>query len=159
MPLAQFVATTGILYDVEVQDASANVVYARTISELTGSTSHTLEEDLAFATTYWFRVRARVGNDVGSWSNFAQFRTPDAHRRRRRRRRDRRRLRPRGGLPFPVPPQCGASGPDNRIRLRRRNRRPFRRMAGLRGRASVPAAIASRVRSSTPCRGLTRTGR
>ena len=107
----QFVPTTNILYDVEVQDANASVVYARTISELTGSTSHTLEEDLAFATTYWFRVRAKVGNDVSSWSNFAQFRTPEPP--------------PPpppttvpppttggAGLPFPVPPQCGPFGPD-----------------------------------------------
>jgi hypothetical protein len=106
----------GFAYEVEVQDASGAVVYFRIIGESAGSSQHTLEAELAFATTYWFRARSRLGDQAGPWSDFAQFRTPDPP--------------PPpppppttptnptpggGGLPFPVPAACGPFGPENRF--------------------------------------------
>jgi hypothetical protein len=101
----------GYAYDIEIQNAAGTVVYERTIGESAGTSRHTLEADLTYADTYWWRARARLGVQVGPWSGFAQFRTPDpppppvtnptpT---------------PGGGLPFPVPAACGPGGPGNRI--------------------------------------------
>ena len=101
----------GYAYDIEVQDASGAVVYGRTIGESAGSSGHTLESDLSYATTYWYRVHARLGIEYGPWSDFAMFRTLDP---------------PvtvptpgggggGGGLPFPSPAECGPFGPGDRF--------------------------------------------
>jgi hypothetical protein len=70
-------ANVGYAYDLEVQNASSTVVYSRLIGESPNSGSHTLESDLTHADNFWWRVRARLGNQVGPWSDFAQFRTLD----------------------------------------------------------------------------------
>jgi hypothetical protein len=74
--------------------------------------------DLAFATTFWWRARGRLGTQVAPWSGFAQMRTQDPP--------------PPttttttttvppttgggGGLPFPIPAACGpAPSPANRL--------------------------------------------
>lgn len=99
----------GLAYEIEVQDASGAIVYGRLIGESSGTSRHTLESDLAYATTYWWRARARLSDQVGPWSDFGQFRTldppvtappPTV---------------PGGGLPFPIPEACGPGGPDNRF--------------------------------------------
>ncbi len=99
---------SGATYDVEVQDAAGGVIYART---LTG-TSHTIDTDAPYSTTFWWRARARIGDLVGPWADFAMFRTEDE---------------PRpstpgppvpqpgGALPFPVPAACGPGDPSNRF--------------------------------------------
>jgi hypothetical protein len=98
-------ATTTFDYDLEVQNAAGTVVYARTTPG-----AHTLESDLTYADNFWFRARARLGTQVGPWSGFSQFRTPDP---------------PApppppptvspsgGGLPFPIPASCLAGNGAN----------------------------------------------
>ena len=103
-------ANVGWAYEIELVNANNNVVYSRTVGESGGSSAHTLESDLTYSDNFWFRVRARLGNDVGPWSDYAQFRTLD---------------RPsfvapapsggNGGLPFAIPAECGPFGSGNRI--------------------------------------------
>ncbi len=72
-------ARVGLTYDIQVVTESDAQAYSRTIDEFASAatTSHTLEADLAPSTTYFFRVRGHLGADVGPWSNYARFRTPD----------------------------------------------------------------------------------
>jgi hypothetical protein len=92
-------------YEVVVVDGADNVVYSRTLGQAGGSISHTLEADLSYSDNFWWRVRARLGDETGPWSNYAPFRTLD---------------RPGppqptpGSLPFPVPEACGPFGPGDR---------------------------------------------
>lgn len=87
-------------YELEIQTANGTVYYQRP----SVGTSHQLQEDLTYSDSFWWRIRARVGNQAGPWSNFAQIRTldpppppppptvtppPSA-----------------GGLPFAIPPSC-----------------------------------------------------
>jgi hypothetical protein len=102
----------GLAYEVEVQDGGA-VVYSRTIGESPVSSSHTLEAELNRGQTYWWRVRARLGDQTGPWSHYAVFLVdPNA-------------LSggggapapapsPGGPLPFPVPGECGPFGAGDR---------------------------------------------
>jgi hypothetical protein len=109
-PTLSFNAATGVYtasthtHELEVVNANGNVVYSRTAA----GSPHTLESDLSYSDNFWFRVRARLGNDVGPWSDYAQFRTPDPPS-----------LVPvqqgSSGLPFPVPAECGPGGPGNRF--------------------------------------------
>jgi hypothetical protein len=103
----------GLAYDIEVQNASGGLVYARTIGESPASSVHTLDAELARGEVYWWRVRGRIGDDTGPWSDFASFRVDD-------------RAAsggappppvasgPTGPLPFPVPGECGPGGPGDR---------------------------------------------
>jgi hypothetical protein len=106
-------ASVGLAYELEIQDAGGGVVYSRIIGESAGSSSHTVDTDLAYATTLWWRVRGRLGDQTGPWADFAQIRTPDP---------------PAppppptptpgggpGTLPFPVPAACGPGDPSNRF--------------------------------------------
>jgi hypothetical protein len=103
----------GLAYDVEVQNRDGGVVYARTIGESPGLSSHTLDSELRRGETYWWRARGRLGDETGPWSDFATFAVspsavsgagpgpgpgpgPDAP------------------LPFPVPAECGPGGPGDR---------------------------------------------
>jgi hypothetical protein len=101
--------TIGLAYELEVQNASGAVVYSRVIGESATTSAHTLESDLNYSETYWWHVRGRLGEQAGPWSIFAQVRTLDA---------------PLGttptapsggGLPFPVPAECGPGDPGNRF--------------------------------------------
>jgi hypothetical protein len=97
----------GFAYDIEIQDANGGIVYSRVIGEAANSTSHTVEIDLANSATFWWRVRARLGDQVGPFADFATFRTPAA---------SAPTPGPGGpGLPFPIPAECGPFGPDNRF--------------------------------------------
>lgn len=95
-------APVGLAYEVQVQNANGGVVYERIIGESQGSSAHTLETDLTHADNFWWRVRGRLGDRVGPWSGYAEFRTPDPP--------------PPpapavaegGSLPFFVPPVCTA---------------------------------------------------
>ena len=104
-PTGRFV-TIGFAYEVEIQNANGSVIYQRTVGESDTSSRHTLETDLTYSDNFWWRARARLGEEVGPWSDFAAFRTLD---------------RPApvapppparapntGGLPFPVPDVCRA---------------------------------------------------
>lgn len=74
-PAGRF-ARVGWSYDVELHDA-ARVIYTReALGEGSGTSSHTVEVDLDYSRTYWWRVRVRLGDQVGPWSDFAQFQTP-----------------------------------------------------------------------------------
>ena len=75
-PIGKY-ASAGYAYDIEIMNASGAVVYPRTIGESAGSSSHTLDADLSYATNYQWRARARIGTDVGPWSGLATFRTLD----------------------------------------------------------------------------------
>jgi hypothetical protein len=93
-------------FDHELQIVNANdqVVY----SSGSASSPHGVSNDLSYADNFWWRVRARQGDQFGPWSNYAQFRTPDP---------------PNlpspatagGNLPFPVPAECGPGDPGNRF--------------------------------------------
>jgi hypothetical protein len=96
---------TGAPLDHELQIVNSNdqVVY----SSGSASSPHTVPTDLSYADNFWWRVRARMGDQFGPWSGYAQFRTPDPPA-----------LVPTGGggtLPFPVPAECGPFGPGNRF--------------------------------------------
>jgi hypothetical protein len=96
---------TSASFDHELQIVNANdqVVY----SSNSASSPHGVPTDLSYSDNYWWRVRARLGDQFGPWSDYAQFRTPDPPNL------------PTGGgggsLPFPVPAECGPFGPDNRF--------------------------------------------
>jgi hypothetical protein len=103
----------GMAYEIELINAAGGVVYSAVIGESPGSSSNTVDRDLAYAENYRFRVRARLGvSDVGPWSDYASFRTIDPP--------------PpptptapagpapgTGGLPFPIPAACNVPGGGN----------------------------------------------
>jgi hypothetical protein len=70
-------AAVAFSYEVEVQNAAGDVIYARMTGVATGNISHPVEADLPYSTTLWFRSRARSGDQSGPWSGYAQFRTPE----------------------------------------------------------------------------------
>jgi hypothetical protein len=100
-------ASLGFAYEIQVVDGAGNIVYTRTIGESSGSSSHTLESDLSYSDNFWWRVRARLGDQAAPWTDYAPFRTLD---------------RPgpasvapgASGLPFAVPEACGPFGPGDR---------------------------------------------
>lgn len=62
----------GVAYDIEVSTPTATV-YEQTVGESENFGAHLIPFDLEFDTVYSWRVRARVGGDVGPWSNWAEF--------------------------------------------------------------------------------------
>ena len=147
----RFSTLSGVAYELEASDAaSTDCLLAR---QTCRAQSHTLEADLTYADNYTWRVRARVGTDVGPWSGFARF------------------------------PHARSAGAAATSRLRRRRpaavpgsrclRRPgdgdrFACAAAVAALSvewqgcaagAASAAIASPVRSSTRCPSPTRTGR
>lgn len=105
----------GLAYDIEVHAAGGHIAYARTIGESVEVSVHTLDAALARGQTYWWRVRARLGEELGPWSEFAVFQIaprasegaaplpalagPPT---------------PAGPLPFAVPAECGPFGTGDR---------------------------------------------
>ena len=65
----------GVAYDLQVETASA-MVYEMTVGETPDYGAHLLPFDLEYDTVYYWRARARVGNDLGPWSNYAEFLSP-----------------------------------------------------------------------------------
>jgi hypothetical protein len=110
-PTLTFTAATarfqGAALDHELQIVNANdqVVY----SSGSVSSPHGVPTDLSYGDNFWWRVRARVGDQFGPWSAYAQFRTPDPPS-----------LAPvpsggGGVLPFAPPAECGPFGPGDRF--------------------------------------------
>jgi hypothetical protein len=108
-PTLSFNAATGrfvsvaFASEIEVVNANGDIVYTRMLGESSGRVSHGLESDLTYADNFWFRARARLGTDVGPWSEWAGFRTLDRPGP----------AAPTGGggrLPFPVPEACRFGG-------------------------------------------------
>jgi hypothetical protein len=92
-------------HELQIVNSNDTVVY----SSGSASSPHGVPNDLSYGDTFWWRVRARIGNESGPWSDYAQFRTPDP---------------PAstpsapnagGGLPFPAPAECGPFGPGDRF--------------------------------------------
>ena len=65
----------GVAYDLEVETSTTRV-YEQTVGESENFGAHLLPFDLEYDTLYFWRVRARIGNDVGPWSNYAEFMSP-----------------------------------------------------------------------------------
>ena len=65
----------GVAYDIEVSTPST-VVYTQTVGESPDFGAHLIPFDLEYDTVYTWRVRSRVGNDMGPWSNWAEFLSP-----------------------------------------------------------------------------------
>ncbi len=64
-------AGIGVAYDVEVSSPTATV-YSQTVGESPDFGAHILPFDTEFDTVYSWRVRARLGDDVGPWGT-AEF--------------------------------------------------------------------------------------
>ena len=96
--------STGLDHELQIVNANDQVVY----SSGSASSPHTVPTDLSFSDNFWWRVRGRVGDQFGPWSQYAQFRTPDP---------PTAPAAPTGGgvLPFPVPAECGPFGPSDRF--------------------------------------------
>ena len=67
--------TIGVAYDLQVSTPTATV-YEQTVGESENFGAHLLPFDLEFDTVYSWRARARLGNEVGPWSNWAEFISP-----------------------------------------------------------------------------------
>jgi hypothetical protein len=65
----------GVAYDLELEVDGA-VVYQRTVGETVDIGSHLIDYQLAYDKVYSWRARARVGNEFGPWSNYANFLSP-----------------------------------------------------------------------------------
>jgi hypothetical protein len=67
-----------LTYRIELLDANGNFIDARNAPAQSGDQSfYAAEVDLAFSTTYRWRVRAEADGAFGPWSNVAEFRTLD----------------------------------------------------------------------------------
>lgn len=62
----------GVAYDIEVATPTATV-YQRTVGESPDFGAHLVEFETEFDTVYSWRVRARVGDELGPWANYAEF--------------------------------------------------------------------------------------
>ena len=62
----------GVAYDIEVSTPTTTV-YTQTVGETPDFGAHLIPFDLEYDTVYSWRVRARVGNDFGPFSNWAEF--------------------------------------------------------------------------------------
>jgi hypothetical protein len=65
----------GVAYDIQVSSPTT-VVYDMTVGETPDFGSHIIPFDLEYDTRYLWRVRARVANDFGPWSGWAEFLSP-----------------------------------------------------------------------------------
>jgi hypothetical protein len=92
-------------HELQVVNANDQVVY--TSSSV--SSPHGVPNDLSYADNFWWRVRARVGDQFGPWSDYSAFRTPDPP--------SLVAAPPSGGgaPPFPVPAECGPFGGGDRF--------------------------------------------
>ena len=65
----------GVAYELQVTSPTA-LVYEQVVGESENFGAHLIPFDLEYETAYSWRARARVGNDMGPWSNWAQFVSP-----------------------------------------------------------------------------------
>jgi hypothetical protein len=69
--------SVGVAYDLMVtNEVTGIVVYERTVGETPNTGQHVLDADLTQDTVHAWRVRAHVGNELGPWSIYGEFRTP-----------------------------------------------------------------------------------
>src|SRR5688572_14350544 len=68
-------AAAGVAYDLEVYKGDARV-YEQTVGQSQDFGAHLIPFDLEYDSRYQWRVRARIGNDFGPWSSFAEFQSP-----------------------------------------------------------------------------------
>jgi len=69
--------TIGMAYDLMVtNEVTGIVVYERTVGETPNTGQHQIEAELTKDTVHAWRVRSRVGNELGPWSIYGEFRTP-----------------------------------------------------------------------------------
>ncbi len=67
----------GLSYDLEVYGPSSALIYSQiALGETQDFGTHILPTDLDYDATYSWRMRARVGDDVGPWSDAASFVSP-----------------------------------------------------------------------------------
>jgi len=66
----------GFFYEIEVVDATDKVVYTLSVGETPNSGSHAMSVDLAYNTTYSWRIRAGLESQRGPWSVWGNFITP-----------------------------------------------------------------------------------
>jgi hypothetical protein len=96
--------TAALDHELQIVNANDQVVY----SSPSASSPHGVPVDLSYGDSFWWRVRARQGDQFGPWSGYAEFRTPDPPN-----------LPPTptggGSLPFPIPAECGPFGAGNRF--------------------------------------------
>jgi hypothetical protein len=64
-----------VAYDLEVS-TPVQVVYTQTVGETPDFGAHLVPFDLEYDTIYSWRVRSRVGDEFGPWSNWAEFLSP-----------------------------------------------------------------------------------
>ena len=95
--------TANFDHELEIVNANEQVVY----HSAAASSPHRVSADLTYSDNFWWRARARLGEQFGPWSEWAPFRTPE----------------PSagvptpvssGGLPFAIPAACGPGGPSDR---------------------------------------------
>jgi hypothetical protein len=65
----------GVAYDIEVS-TPASTVYSQTVGESPNFGAHLIPFELEYDTVYSWRVRARVGEEMGPWSSWAEFMSP-----------------------------------------------------------------------------------
>ena len=65
----------GVAYDIQVATPTTTV-YEQTVGESENFGAHLIPFDLEFDTMYSWRARARLGNEMGPWSNWAEFMSP-----------------------------------------------------------------------------------
>lgn len=66
----------GFFYEIEVVNATDQVVYAVAVGETPNTGSHQLSTELTYGTPYGWRIRAGLGNERGPWSVWGNFVTP-----------------------------------------------------------------------------------
>ncbi len=64
--------SVGLAYEIQVS-SPAEIVYTRIVGESPNTGSHKVELELTRGTVYSWRVRAALGNAVGPWSIWADF--------------------------------------------------------------------------------------
>ena len=67
-----YYGSVGLAYEIQVSSPAA-VVYTRTVGETANTGSHKVELELTQGTVYSWRVRAVLGNLIGPWSIWADF--------------------------------------------------------------------------------------
>jgi hypothetical protein len=91
------------VYEIEVYGPNGGLVVRHSVDgNPGGGTSLTHPEDLAWESTFTWRVRKTLEGASGPWSDTVSFRTPDE---------------PKAKLGFAIPASCGAQNPPNGNRL------------------------------------------
>lgn len=70
-------SAASLTYRVQLLDAASNLVGEVTVSSGDGSSSYAADSDLAYATSFQWRVRAELDGNPGPYSGLASFSTPD----------------------------------------------------------------------------------